>query len=152
MVSLVAQRSPSLVPGRITTLPEAIILRHPVPTSAGHLLAVPRHSIADALTDTPAADAFWDTVAQWLDDHGREHDLHAGITNVGDRQDVALLHVHLVCERPSWLTGPGRWTGDDLSGAFQAMRHGKPGPKTASYGFLINAAVRVSPKWRIFEG
>ena len=152
MVSLAAQHGPRLVPGRIATLPEAVIMRHPVPMAAGHLLALPRTPIADAREDSTAADHFWEAIARWLDTDAADHGLTAGITNVGERQDVPLLHVHLMCRTPTWFSGPGRWAAGRLSTAFAAMRTGAGGPQTASYGFPIERVVTVSPKWRIYQG
>jgi diadenosine tetraphosphate (Ap4A) HIT family hydrolase len=151
LVATVAHRQPELLPGRVAVLPELVIIRHPAPSAPGHLLAVPRTPIDDALAEATAADAFWNGLADWLDQDTVARNLHAGITNVGRRQDVALLHVHLLGTAPAWMIGPGRWAADSLADTFAQVRAGVAGASpTASYGFTIHTAVPVAPRWRVY--
>jgi len=94
-----------------------LIMRHPVPIGPVHLLAVSRSGIPDAVADHAAADAFWGALASWLDQHAAGHGVVAGLTNLGDRQEVRLPHVHLIGAAPAWAD---RLLGEGAAGATAA--------------------------------
>lgn len=126
-VAVVARWCPRLLPFRVAVLPHLVLLRHPAPMDTVHLLAIPRRLIRDVRTPHPVVGAFWSDLENWMLGPGTEHGIAAGITNVGARQDVRLLHVHLVSEVPDWCSpdscATGRhWSGQTLPHAMARLR------------------------------
>lgn len=89
---LTARLCPQLMPGVLTVERHYVLLRHPRPIAPEHLLILPRSYLRDARDRRSAARSFWDGVEEVL---GNSRDVD-GVTNLGERQEVALLHVHLL--------------------------------------------------------
>lgn len=110
---------PALVPGRLVTVPELLIISHPAPIAPDHLLAVSRHGTPDLLTDDSQSRAFWSRLAEcWTTFDG----VAVGISNLGRRQDVRLLHVHLLPQRPDWAAGESTAAGESIATVLQSLR------------------------------
>lgn len=129
----IARWVPQLFPGKIAILPELVVIRHPAPIASVHLLAVARRGIRDAIVDHAGADTFWESLGTWLRRHGPEWTIAAGITNLGARQEVRLLHVHLMAAAPGWAQGPPDVTADSLVRVMAELRTDRSlAAKTAS--------------------
>ncbi|QHF22880.1 hypothetical protein GTU73_01900 [Rathayibacter sp. VKM Ac-2804] len=85
---------PRLIPGVIFVSRDLVVLKHPRPISVVHLVAVPRKYLRDIQDSTPLRDVFLDRLSAWW----RQEPVveYVGISNVGVRQEVRYLHVHLV--------------------------------------------------------
>lgn len=112
------RRTPWLVPGRIVVTPTMVMMRHPRPMMVGHDLVVSRGGILD-LTQDEGAEEFWDAVEE--SSSGQEL-ARVLVTNIGDRQEVRLLHVHLLLETPSWALGVPVTSAERLSTLAQSVR------------------------------
>ena len=97
---------PAALPGRIVVQDALVVLEHPVPTAAVHLVAMPRRRLSDAHVTGLVVDEFWRALGDWLCSAGARRGIRVGITNVGSRQDVPQLHVHLIGECPEWAVPP----------------------------------------------
>lgn len=84
---------PQAVPGVIYIGTHVVVAPHPTPIAPGHLVAVTRRRVHDVRS--PGAAALLDELAGWLGRQDRP-DVRRLVTNVGIRQDVPLLHVHLL--------------------------------------------------------
>lgn len=97
---------PRLVPRRRQLGRDVVVVDHPVPVADVHQLAISRGRVADV--SVPAG-AFWrELAAMWREGWA------IGITNLGERQDVRLLHVHLLATPPAWTSGPALRQGHEL--------------------------------------
>jgi hypothetical protein len=102
-----------------------------------HLVAIPRRYIRDVRQWGATSEAFWAAVGSWFETHAEEHGVRAAVTNVGTRQEVRFLHVHLVSESPRWLTGCGSDPADTLAAALRASVAGDGPPGSGSYGVIL---------------
>lgn len=83
---------PDFLPGLILKTDCLVILRHPVPSAANHCLAVPRKSIANIKDTGNRLDNFLTAFESWWMTTGMAGRI---VTNLGSRQEVRLLHLHL---------------------------------------------------------
>jgi diadenosine tetraphosphate (Ap4A) HIT family hydrolase len=140
LVATVARSAPRLIPRRIAIMDDVLIFKHPVPAAGVHLIAVPRGQVADAHAVGRLADGFWIGLDNWLSAHATGFGVAAGVTNVGTRQDVRLLHVHLLGDPPGWLDSGQTWRGGALLEAVDGIRKAapeRPVRSWASYGFRV---------------
>ena len=152
-VWLVARWVPSAIPGRLFIDSELVVLRHPVPTEQVHLLVLPRRRLADAHDQGDDVGRFWTSLGEWVLGRASARGVCAGVTNVGSRQDVPLLHVHLIGRRPAWIeasTEPAA-SADRLADAVRICV-GRADVRTrlaagGSYGFEIAVA---GSRWSVW--
>jgi|GEM_PF-3875941 len=122
LVASVLHRFPRVAPGRRIILAELVVLEHPSPMVPGHLLAVSRHGVSDVSATGSRAEDFWTALGDWWDAEGATL---TGITNLGARQEVRLLHVHLVPETSPPADIPPV-QGETLAGAVAALCRTSP--------------------------
>lgn len=148
MVAGVARSAPRLIPRRVALGDELVIFRHPVPVSDVHLVAIPRGPVADAHSTGRLADGFWLGLEQWLAGSAGRFGVAAGVTNLGSRQDVRLLHVHLLGEVPDWLDSTAGRRGRTLLEAIDRVRTAaadEPFGSWATYAFAVSA----DQEWKV---
>jgi len=134
-VTVVARYCPRLIPGRIFVSPDLIVFGHPRPIAEVHLVAMPRTYIRDVLDWSPRGEDFWAAVDAWFTRYAEDHGVRAAVTNVGTRQEVRFLHVHLISELPAWLTTRGPDPVDTLVAALHRSIPGDCGRRDGrSYG------------------
>lgn len=82
-------------------------------------LAVSRRGIPDLLVADSRSQAFWSRLAEsWAAFDGAA----VGISNLGRRQDVRLLHVHLLPQRPAWAAGTSAAVGESIAKVIQSLQ------------------------------
>lgn len=102
VVCEIGRRVPFVVPGRVHTGENVLVFKHPVPSAPGHLVAIPRKYVRDACSSSSPAHTFWDQLEAWILAQPTASRPKTGITNLGRRQEVGLLHVHLLDALPRW--------------------------------------------------
>ena len=123
-VAVVARLTPRLIPGRVHSSTHLLVLAHPQPKEPGHLLAIPRGYVADATeADEPLCEAMANDLDAWVCSDTAATPIGYLMTNVGERQDVGLLHVHLVVNPPAaWERGDAVADAPTLHGALLAAQ------------------------------
>lgn len=121
-MGVLVRMMPWAVPGRLTTTSALVMMRHPRPIVEGHRLAVSRNGIRDVGQGQGQADRFWSELAAWADDAGLIGPDDLLVTNFGDRQDVRLLHVHVLPQRPAWAQGDPDVSAAGLPATVTALR------------------------------
>jgi diadenosine tetraphosphate (Ap4A) HIT family hydrolase len=102
--SVVARWRPQLIPGLISFNGALVVLEHPAPIAPIHLLAISRSYVRDIEDLGPRNEGFWSSIEFWLEQRGAGFGVRVAVTNVGRRQEVGLLHAHLLAEPPHWLS------------------------------------------------
>lgn len=87
---------PFLIPGVFAVRTGLVVFSHPVPMTNPHLVVVPRRWISDARSDSKHADAFSAALETWINEPGNSFAELELVTNLGVRQEVRFLHVHVI--------------------------------------------------------
>jgi diadenosine tetraphosphate (Ap4A) HIT family hydrolase len=121
IVSVVARWRPQLIPGLISFDDAMVVLEHPAPLAPSHLLAICRRYVRDIDDRGSRNGSFWSSIEVWLEQRGADFGVRAVVTNVGRRQEVRLLHAHLLSAPPGWLSEAGALSGGSLYAALEAV-------------------------------
>lgn len=150
VVAALARWLPGVLPFRVAVLPHMVLLRHPVPSAKVHLLGIPRRMVRDVTTPDPRVGAFWSDLEDWAATDGAGYGVAAGITNVGARQDVRLLHVHLVSDLPSSWGAEPHWSGLTLPHVMARLRDqfdDHDAQRSGSFGFMLTDCTNVEVRF-----
>jgi len=103
LIGWVFEHMPNLLPvKRILETDNLLVFEHPKPVYALHLLIIPKKAISD-FSKVDGDSEIWKqlpaVVASLVKKFNLQNDGYRLITNVGEYQEVAQLHFHLVSDK-----------------------------------------------------